>query len=64
MAKPLANALWNKGGWIQNRANTLAINALALAIIIKRAVQQKKNPNKQKKHPFCISGPGVFRAKE
>lgn len=100
MAKPLANALWNKGGWIQNRANTpalwcmfaqvfplfqdasvfttipalyadgfmnaavrptlanpvpqgvisivsLAINALALAIIIKRAVQQKKNPYKQ-----------------
>lgn len=100
MAKPLANALWNKGGWILNRANTLAlwcmfaqvfplfqdasvfttipalyadgfmnaavrptlanpvprgvisivslaINALALAIIIKRAVQQKKNPYKQ-----------------
>ncbi len=96
----MANALWNKGGWIQNRANTLAlwcmfaqvfplfqdrrifttlpalyadgfmdaavrpvlvnpvpqgvisilsigINALALALIIKRAKEQKKNPYKQ-----------------
>ena len=24
MAPTFANALWNKGGWIQNRANTLA----------------------------------------
>ena len=24
-APTVANALWNKGGWIQNRANTLAI---------------------------------------
>lgn len=99
LAPTFANALWNKGGWIQNRANTLAIwcmfaqvfplfqdrsvfttipvlyadgfmdaavrptaanptaqgvisvlslaiNALALAIIIRRAIQQKKNPYK------------------
>ena len=25
LAPTFANALWNKGGWIQNRANTLAI---------------------------------------
>ena len=25
LAPTIANALWNKGGWIQNRANTLAI---------------------------------------
>ena len=96
----VANALWNKGGWIQNRANTLAlwcmfaqvfplfqdrsifttlpvlyadgfmdaavrptlvnpvpqgvisilsigINVLALALIIKRSKEQKKNPYKQ-----------------
>lgn len=24
LAPTFANALWNKGGWIQNRANTLA----------------------------------------
>ena len=100
LAPTVANALWNKGGWIQNRANTLAlwcmfaqvfplfqdrsifttlpvlyadgfmdaairptlvnpvpqgvisivslaINVLALALIIKRSVQQKKNPYKQ-----------------
>ena len=100
LAPTVANALWNKGGWIQNRANTLAIwcmfaqvfplfqdnsvfttipvlyadgfmdaairptavnpvaqgvlsiaalavNVLVLAIVIKRAVQQKKNPYKQ-----------------
>ncbi len=104
LAPTVANALWNKGGWIQNRANTLAlwcmfaqvfplfqdnsvfttlpvlygdalpstllgaasapatanpvaqgvisiasiaINALVLAIIIKRSVQQKKNPYKE-----------------
>ena len=99
LAPTVANALWNKGGWIQNRANTLAIwcmfaqvfplfqdnsvfttipvlyadgfmdaavrptsvnpvpqgvisilsvavNALVLAIIIKHAVTQKKNPYK------------------
>ncbi len=103
LAPTVANALWNKGGWIQNRANTLAlwcmfaqvfplfqdksvfttlpvlygdalpstllgataapgaanpvaqgvisiasiaINALVLAIIIKRSIQQKKNPYK------------------
>ncbi len=99
LAPTVANALWNKGGWIQNRANTLAlwcmfaqvfplfqdnsvfttipvlyadgfmdaavrptlvnpvpqgvisilslaVNALVLALIIKRAVQQKKNPYK------------------
>ncbi len=99
LAPTVAAALWNKGGWIQNRANTLAIwcmfaqvfpmfqdnsvfttipvlyadgfmdaavrptlvnpvpqgvlsiasvavNALVLAIIIKRAIQQKKNPYK------------------
>jgi len=99
LAPTVANALWNKGGWIQNRANTLAlwcmfaqvfplfqdrsvfttipvlyadgfmdaavrpvavnpvpqgvisilslaINVLALAIIIKRSVEQKKNPYK------------------
>ncbi len=99
LAPTVANALWNKGGWIQNRANTLAIwcmfaqvfplfqdnsvfttipvlyadgfmdaavrptlvnpvpqgvisilsvavNALVLAIIVKRAVEQKKNPYK------------------
>jgi len=99
LAPTVANALWNKGGWIQNRANTLAlwcmfaqvfplfqdrsifttipvlyadgfmdaairptlvnptaqgvisilsigINALALALIIKRAKEQKKNPYK------------------
>lgn len=100
LAPTVANALWNKGGWIQNRANTLAIwcmfaqvfplfqdnsvfttipvlyadgfmnaavrptavnpvpqgvlsilslavNVLVLAIIVKRARQQKKNPYKQ-----------------
>ena len=99
LAPTVAAALWNKGGWIQNRANTLAlwcmfaqvfplfqdasrfttipvlyadgfmnaavrpelvnpvpqgvisilsiaINALALAIIIKRSKEQKKNPYK------------------
>ena len=100
LAPTFANALWNKGGWIQNRANTLAlwcmfaqvfplfqdgsvfttvsavygtggiaasmgsamptmaaphaqgvvsvlslgINVLALAWIIKRSIEQKKNP--------------------
>ena len=100
LAPTVANALWNKGGWIQNRANTLAlwcmfaqvfplfqdrsifttlpalyadgfmdaairptlvnpvpqgvisivslaINVLALALIIKRSVEQKKNPYKK-----------------
>lgn len=100
LAPTVANALWNKGGWIQNRANTLAIwcmfaqvfpafqdrsvfttipvlyadgfmdaairptqvnpvpqgviaiaalavNVGVLAIIIKRSIQQKKNPYKQ-----------------
>jgi len=99
LAPTVAAALWNKGGWIQNRANTLAlwcmfaqvfplfqdasrfttiptlyadgfmdaairptlvnpvpqgvisiasiaINALVLAIIIKRSKEQKKNPYK------------------
>ena len=99
LAPTVAAALWNKGGWIQNRANTLALwcmfaqvfplfqdasvfttipvlyadgfmdaairptlvnpvpqgvlsivsialNALVLAITIKRAIQQKKNPYK------------------
>ena len=99
LAPTVAAALWNKGGWIQNRANTLAlwcmfaqvfplfqdasrfttipvlyadgfmnaavrpelvnpvpqgvisilsiaINALALAIIVKRSKEQKKNPYK------------------
>ena len=99
LAPTVANALWNKGGWIQNRANTLAlwcmfaqvfplfqdrsifttipvlyadgfmdaavrptlvnpvpqgvisilslaINVLALALIIKRSKEQKKNPYK------------------
>ena len=99
LAPTVAAALWNKGGWIQNRANTLAtwcmfaqvfplfqdnsvfttlpalyadgfmnaairptlvnpvpqgvisilsigINVLVLAIIIKRSIQQKKNPYK------------------
>ena len=101
LAPTFANALWNKGGWIQNRANTLAlwcmfaqvvpafqdyskfstvssvygegatiatatgatmptvadpkmqgvisvlsimINVLALSFIIKRSIEQKKNP--------------------
>lgn len=97
LAPTFANALWNKGGWIQNRANTLALwcmfaqvfplfqdnsrftvipslytdgvmnpavrptgadpraqgvvalialaaNVLVLAIIIKRSIEQKKNP--------------------
>ena len=100
LAPTVANALWNKGGWIQNRANTLAlwcmfaqvfplfqdrsifttlpalyadgfmdaairptlvnpvpqgvisiaslaINVLVLALIIKRSVEQKKNPYKK-----------------
>ena len=100
LAPTVANALWNKGGWIQNRANTLAlwcmfaqvfplfqdrsifttipvlyadgfmdaavrptlvnpvpqgvisiaslaINVLVLALIIKRSVEQKKNPYKE-----------------
>ena len=100
LAPTVANALWKKGGWIQNRANTLAlwcmfaqvfplfqdrsifttlpvlyadgfmdaairptlvnpvpqgvisiaslaINVLALALIIKRSKEQKKNPYKQ-----------------
>ena len=104
LAPTVANALWNKGGWIQNRANTLAlwcmfaqvfplfqdrsifttlpvlyadgfmdaairptlvnpvpqgvisiaslaINVLALALIIKRSKEQKKNPYKQE--IFC-----------
>ena len=99
LAPTVANALWNKGGWIQNRANTLAlwcmfaqvfplfqdrsifttipvlyadgfmdaavrptlvnpvpqgvisiaslaINVLVLALIIKRAAEQKKSPYK------------------
>ena len=99
LAPTVANALWNKGGWIQNRANTLALwcmfaqvfplfqdasrfttipvlyadgfmdaatrpsaanptmqgivaiialiaNVLCMAMIIKRAKQQKKNPYK------------------
>ena len=99
LAPTVAACLWNKGGWIQNRANTLAIwcmfaqvfplfqdrsvfttipvlyadgfmdaavrptaadpraqgvisvislavNALMLALIIRRAIQQKKNPYK------------------
>ena len=99
LAPTVANALWNKGGWIQNRAHTLAlwcmfaqvfplfqdrsifttlpalyadgfmdaairptlvnpvpqgvisivslaINVLVLALIIKRSVEQKKNPYK------------------
>ena len=100
LAPTVANALWNKGGWIQNRANTLAlwcmfaqvfplfqdrsifttlpvlyadgfmdaairptlvnpvpqgvisiaslaINVLALALIIKRSKEQKTNPYQQ-----------------
>lgn len=99
LAPTVANMLWNKGGWIQNRANTLAMwcmfaqvfplfqdasrfttipvlyadgfmdpavrptsvdptmqgvmailalaaNALVLAVIIKRSIEQKKNPYK------------------
>ena len=99
LAPTVAACLWNKGGWIQNRANTLAIwcmfaqvfplfqdrsvfttipvlyadgfmdaavrptaadpraqgvisvislavNALVLALVIRRAIQQKKNPYK------------------
>ena len=99
LAPTVAACLWNKGGWIQNRANTLgiwcmfaqvfplfqdrsvfttipvlyadgfmdaavrptaadpraqgvisvislAVNALVLALIIRRAIQQKKNPYK------------------
>ncbi|MBO5035340.1 MAG: hypothetical protein J6C43_07025 [Oscillospiraceae bacterium] len=99
LAPTVAAALWNKGGWIQNRANTLAtwcmfaqvfplfqdnsvfttlpvlyadgfmdanlrptlvnpvpqgvisilslaVNVLVLAIIIRRSIQQKKNPYK------------------
>ena len=100
LAPTVANALWNKGGWIQNRANTLALwcmfaqvfplfqdrgvfavipslyadgfmnasihptlvnpvpqgvialialaaNVLVLAVIIKRSMEQKKNPYKE-----------------
>ena len=99
LAPTFANALWNKGGWIQNRANTLALwcmfaqvfplfqdasrfttitsvyadgfmdatirptsadptmqgimaiialgaNVICLAMIIKRSIEQKKNPYK------------------
>lgn len=99
LAPTFANALWNKGGWIQNRANTLALwcmfaqvfplfqdasrfttitslysdgfmdpavrpttadptmqgvvailalaaNVICLAFIIKRSLEQKKNPYK------------------
>ena len=99
LAPTFANALWNKGGWIQNRANTLALwcmfaqvfplfqdasrfttitslysdgfmdpsvrptsadptmqgviailalaaNVICLAFIIKRSIEQKKNPYK------------------
>ena len=99
LAPTFANALWNKGGWIQNRANTLALwcmfaqvfplfqdasrfttitslysdgfmdpsvrptsadptmqgviailalaaNVICLAVIIKRSLEQKKNPYK------------------
>ena len=108
LAPTVANALWNKGGWIQNRANTLAlwcmfaqvfplfqdrsifttlpvlyadgfmdaairptlvnpvpqgvisiaslaINVLALALIIKRSKEQKKNPYKQEKPALMSS---------
>ena len=98
LAPTFANALWNKGGWIQNRANTLALwcmfaqvfplfqdasrfsviptvyadgfmdaavhpaaadptmqgvvlalaaNVIVLAVIIKRAKEQHKNPYKE-----------------
>ena len=100
LAPTFANLLWNKGGWIQNRANTLALwcmfaqvfplfqdkgifavlpsvyadgymdaaihptaadptaqgviailsliaNVLVLAVIIKRSIEQKKNPYKE-----------------
>ena len=100
LAPTVAASLWNKGGWIQNRAHTLAtwcmfaqvfplfqdrsvfttipalyadgfmdaavrptlvnpvpqgvisilslaINALVLALIVRRAIQQKKNPYKE-----------------
>ena len=100
LAPTFANALWNKGGWIQNRANTLALwcmfaqvfplfqdesrfttissvyadgvmnpavrptaadptmqgivallalgaNVVVLAVIVKRAKEQKKNPYRQ-----------------
>ena len=108
LAPTFANALWNKGGWIQNRANTLALwcmfaqvfplfqigtkysvlpvlyknieaktgmdlakmtdlgnavantnvqgfisilalaaNVICLAVIIKRSIEQKKNPYKE-----------------
>lgn len=99
LAPTFANALWNKGGWIQNRANTLALwcmfaqvfplfqdnsrfsvipriyadgymdknvhptladptaqgiiaiaalaaNVIVLGVIIKRSIEQKKNPYK------------------
>ena len=99
LAPTFANALWNKGGWIQNRANTLALwcmfaqvfplfqdqgvfaviprmysdgfmdpaihpasvdptmlgilsvialaaNVIVLSIIVKRSIEQKKNPYK------------------
>ena len=85
LAPTFAAMLWNKGGWIQNRANTLALwcmfaqvlpvlykdgvmdaavrptavnptmqgviailalaaNVICLAVVIKRAKEQKKNP--------------------
>ena len=65
LAPTFANHFWNKGGWIQNRANTaanptaqgvvaiiaLVVNVVILASIIKRAKAQKKNPYKQE--IFC-----------
>ena len=56
LASTFAAMLWNKGGWIQNRANTLALWCMfaqvfplfqeqgKFAVIIKRAKEQKKNP--------------------
>ena len=33
LAPTLANALWNKGGWIQNRANTLALWSMFAQVV-------------------------------
>ena len=51
LAPTVANFFWNKGGWIQNRANTLAIWCMFAQVFpmfqdeSKFAVQSVNNPN-------------------
>ncbi len=49
LAPTFANALWNKGGWIQNRANTLALWCMFAQVV----------PTFQLKAPFSVL-PSVY----